>query len=173
VGPELTCDSAAACLDHRRSIERGPQRLARVDVAERSVPVVQRDVVDAGAGDGDELIAVVVVGGLDDRSGRSAVHDRVRAAQYLTADDVRVAADLYVDLVQERRAAVGLWIPGRVAHERRRFTRLVPDSQDSASAVSLKHVLTRRDEIGRSILGWLVPIERAGELFRHRGRQWQ
>jgi hypothetical protein len=110
------------------------------DVRERPLLVVERDVVVAGAGGRDELVVVLLVGKLDDRVRGRVVLDEVRAAQHLTSDDHRIAADVDHDPVEIRGPVIRARAPIRVSHERRHAPRIEADAEDLAAGVGLDHV---------------------------------
>ncbi len=159
---------AAAQPVERFAIGRRPQRLAQVDVLERAVAVVDRDVAvsRAAAGRDRELAGVLLHGELQDRRGGRVRLDHVAAFEHLAADHVRVAADRDVDLVEVGRAEVGARAPVRVAHERRRLTGLVADSDDLAFAVVLQHVRPGRDLVV-GVFARFLGVELRGVFLRH------
>ena len=129
---------------------------------------VQRGVVGARARREGDLLRVVFVGFLDDRRrGHVVLHD-VFTLQHLLADHRRFATDVDVDLVEIRRAEVGVGIPPGVAHERRRLARLVADAEEFARAVGLHHVGPGRHEVFAAVRRRFVGVERLGEFRRHR-----
>jgi hypothetical protein len=145
---DTAVDRAAASQAHRVSVEDVGDRLPDVNLVERRLARVQRDVAAAACGCEEELLLLRGVGSDRSQLGRRrrcvAVHVG-RPAEDLSRRHGGVLEPLLEeDLVGVGRPPARLRVPVRVPDEVDQLAGLIADAVDVAGGVGLDHVRTGR-----------------------------